>query len=267
MFERLNKRFFVSQWTDEFFCEFALPQRIFTIVQLSFSIRSNVPHHYLQTFQIKNLNFLYDLHFFKRNDSTSLEKRILCERIVSMHDVSYSQVKSFHRKNERTKMKRCVTNSSFTFVKRTILWKCWHCLWWERLAADRTRGEDLLNSCCRCFSHQILSNVASRHLTKSICATISQTDEDLQIISLPSLVVKARFSLKLNNNRCFSLIGKQIEQPTTMNNSFTIPFTFNRHITKGHWPIHHRQSTNSLGRRTFFIFTLQQYSQMENFLQ
>ena len=34
----------------------------------------------------ENLNFLYHLHLFKRNDSTSVEKRILCQRIVSMHD-------------------------------------------------------------------------------------------------------------------------------------------------------------------------------------
>ena len=80
------KCFLCPQLTDESCCEFALPQRIFTIVQLSFSIRSNVLHHYLQTFQRKNLNFLYDLHLFKRNASTCVEKRILCERTVSMRD-------------------------------------------------------------------------------------------------------------------------------------------------------------------------------------
>ena len=227
-------------------------------------------HHYLQTFQIKksneNLNFLYHLHLFKRNDSTSVEKRILCQRILSMHDncrraLQPSQI--FSSKKRKNKDEEMCDQFLFHFchVDNFMEVLTLSLMGGTRFWSNPWRR--LLNSCCRCFSHQILSNVASRQLIKSIW----QIDEDLQIISLPSLFIKARCSLKLNNNRCFSLIGKEIKQPTTMNNSFTIPFTFNRHITKGHWPIHHRQSTNSLGRTTVFIFTLQQYSHMQNFLQ
>ena len=128
MLERLNKGFFVWQLTDEFCCEFALPQRIFTIVQLSFSIRSNVLHHYLQSFQIKNPMKILIFSMIcssSREMIPLLSRRESCVResclCTTIIGVSYSQIKSFHRKNERTNMKRCVTNSSFTFVNCTIL--------------------------------------------------------------------------------------------------------------------------------------------------
>ena len=152
--------------------------------------------------------------------------RELC-RCTTIVGVSYSQVKFFHRKKRKNKDEEMCNQFLFHFCQVDNFVEVLTLSLMGETRSWSNPWRRLLNSCCRCFSHQILWNVASRHLTKSIW----QIDEDLQIISLPSLFIKAMFSLKLNNNRCFSLIGKQIERGTTMNNSFTIPFTFNRHIT------------------------------------